>query len=211
MDWEIYWKEFIKKKKCQNKIHEMDAVDEAMGNGWRIETICHRIFDDYENGFRDELEKVRQDFLKLLDKFNNIHLHASRVKEIDSLLKKVIDKRYSSLKSPKGEYVRINVDNYKNILTDLIGMRIVLNYRGGWTSIHKEILQYFPFDLEVFRGRGVDPGEVTLPHPSNDTLLLAQIPIAYYAENDDISVYEEYGLNTKLHEKNYRSLHYIVS
>lgn len=211
MDWESYWKTFIIEKKCQNKIYEMDAVDEALGNEWRIETICHKIYEDYELNLHGQLEKVRQDFLKLLDTFSNIHLQTSRVKEIDSLLKKIIDKRHSSLKDPHSEYVTINADNYKDILTDLIGMRIVLNYRGDWTSIHDEILNRFPFDVEMFRGKEIAPNEITLPHPQNETYLLAQIPIAYYAENDDISVYEKYGLNTKRHEKNYRSIHYIVS
>lgn len=211
MDWENYWNTFITKEKCQNKIFEMDAVDEALGNEWRIETICHRIYEDYEKNFRPHLENVRQDFLKILDTFSHVHLQTSRVKKVDSLLKKIIDKRYSSLKNPESEYVGINADNYKDILTDLIGMRIILNYRGDWTLIHNEIIKYFPLDLDRFCEDERSRNQITLPHPRDDTYLLAQIPIAYYAENDDISVYKGYGLNTKRHEKNYRSIHYIVS
>lgn len=40
---------------------------------------------------------------------------------------------------------------------------------------------------------------------------MAQIPVANYAEGDEKSEYEAKNLNTKLHNKNYRSIHYIVS
>ena len=50
-----------------------------------------------------------------------------------------------------------------------------------------------------------------IPHSLSDKPILAEIPIAYYAYQDDISMYEAVGINTKLHENGYRSVHYIIS
>lgn len=211
MEWNQYWEELVTKKKLANKIQEMDAADDLLGHELHIEQICQKIYDDYESYFRKYLEDVRQNFLKVLDSFENIHLQTSRVKTIDSLLGKIIEKRYQSLKNPKSGYVGINDTNYKDIVTDLIGMRVILNYRGNWQLIHQEILRTFRYDETLFQNEGQDKNAITLSHPADGTNLVAQIPIAYYAENDDCTEYQAYGLNAKLHKMGYRSIHYTVS
>ena len=86
-------------------------------------------------------------------------------------------------------------------------LRIIINYRGNWTLIHEEILSKFPYDSKCFKNGQV----VTLPHLENGQPRLAQIPTAYYADGDDKLGFVEKNLNAKLHKKNYRSIHYIVS
>lgn len=144
----------------------------------------------------------------MLDTFQNVHLQKSRVKSIESILWKIIDKRYHSLRNANSKYVNINSDNYNSIITDLIGMRIILNYRGNWTSIHDEIVKCFPYPKEGFQSRGTSG---TVEHLESGDNLLAQNPIAYYAEGDDIGEYVKYGLDVKPHKMGYRSIHYIVS
>lgn len=112
------------------------------------------IYDDYESCFKEQLEKVRADFLQVLDTFQNVHLQKSRVKSIESILWKIIHKRYYSLRNANSKYININSDNYNSIITDLIGMRIILNYRGNWTSIHDEIIKCFPYPKEGFQDNG---------------------------------------------------------
>lgn len=208
MDWDTYWNGFVEKYKLHNHVQEMNMVDEQLGYDLSIKEICHRIYVDYESRLRKQLEKVRADFMKVLDTFQNVHLQTSRVKTIESILWKIINKRYRSLKDTNSQYVHINADNYNSIITDLIGMRIILNYRGNWTSIHNEIIKHFPFPQEGFQGR--KPGD-TLGHLESGDNLLVQNPVAYYAVGDDVKEYINYGLKPSLHKMGYRSIHYIVS
>lgn len=85
-------------------------------------------------------------------------------------------------------------------------MRIILNYRGNWKEIHKELLGEFDYDNTLFENE-----EVILHHLEDGTNRLAQIPKVYYAKNDEIEEFKQYGLNTLLHPKGYRSIHYIIS
>lgn len=208
MDWDTYWYDFIEKYKLHNHIQEMDMVDEKLGYGFRIKEICRMIYADYENRLKNQLEQVRADFLKMLDAFQNVHLQTSRVKSIESILWKVIDKRYRSLRNISSKYVNINSDNYNSIITDLIGMRIILNYRGNWTSIHNEIIKCFPYPKEGFHDK--ESNDI-LEHMESGDNLLVQNPTAYYAEGDDVKEYVNYGLNVSAHRMGYRSIHYIVS
>lgn len=208
MNWDTYWDDFIEKNRLQNHIQEMDIADEKLDHELRIKDICHMVYDDYEARLKKQLEQVRTDFLQVLDTFQNVHLQKSRIKSIESILWKIIDKRYRSLRNAKSKYVSINADNYNSIITDLIGMRIIVNYRGNWASIHEEIIKCFPYPKEGFQGEGSSD---TLEHLENGDNLLVQNPIAYYAEGDNTKEYEKYGLNVQLHRMGYRSIHYIVS
>ena len=120
---------------------------------------------------------------------------------------KVITKRYENLRNPQSPYYRINGDNYKDIITDLIGMRLIVNYRGKWEVIHREILEMFPYaeDLQLY-----ETGKL-IPHAASGNSLLAEIPKVYYAQGDQVEKYKEQGLETRLHKKGYRSIHYTVS
>lgn len=125
---------------------------------------------------------------------------------MDSLLEKVITKRYKSLRNKKSGYAKIDGTNYQDIITDLIGVRVILNFRGNWKEIHEEILNEFPYP-KVLCENDKDK-ERTLPHSGKDRM--AQVPKVYYAKGDDIKEYVDYDLTTQLHEKGYRSIHYVI-
>lgn len=205
--WKSYWKQFLNENMLENYVSEMDQVDEELGNESRIEEICYKIYQDYQTSWQAYLEEIRIDFIKKLEEFESVHLLSGRVKTLDSLLGKVIIKRYKSLPDKHSAYAKINGINYKDIITDLIGVRIILNFRGNWKEIHEEILGEFPYEKELF-GDDKDAG-MTLPHSEKDRL--AQKPKVYYAKGDDISEYQSYGLSTQLRENGYRSIHYIIS
>lgn len=65
MEWDTYWNTLLDKKKLRFKVNEMNQVDMLLGNEIRIEEICHQIFMDYLE-WRNDLEKIKQSFLKLL-------------------------------------------------------------------------------------------------------------------------------------------------
>lgn len=111
MDWERYWENLLEEKRLRARIDEMNQVDEMRGSSFRIKDICHRIYDDYQNRWGQELEETKVKFQKIIEGFQGVHLHSSRIKSIDSLLVKVITKRYENLRNPQSPYYRINGDN----------------------------------------------------------------------------------------------------
>jgi ppGpp synthetase/RelA/SpoT-type nucleotidyltranferase len=204
MEWEQFWKKLLNDDKLRNLICEMDAVDRANGSTTNIEQICHQIYDEYDS-WRAVYEKVQEDLWKIIDTFEGVHLHTSRIKSLESLIVKVITKRREYLMDVKNKYSYINGDNYYDILTDLIGLRLIINYRGNWKKIHEEILRVFPYNSQMQYEE-----DKLLPH-SPEKNYLAELPVVYYAQGDDIREYAEYPLIPKLHKMNYRGIHYIIS
>lgn len=115
---------------------------------------------------------------------------------MDSLIEKVINRRHKWLADDKSKYAQINVGNYRDIISDLIGLRLIINYRGHWSDLHEEILEKIPFDENRIYEQ-----DKLLPHSSSGSIQ-AELPKVNYAEGDDIRQYVSKGLIPKKH-KNY--------
>lgn len=204
MEWEEFWNTLLDERKLRLKVAEMDQVDDAKGHIIKTEEICHHIYDDYSL-WKSKCEDIKKDIWDIIEKFKGVHLHTSRIKSVDSLIEKVIRKRYVWLGDDDSKYANISAENYKDIITDLVGLRLIINYRGHWLDIHNEILSEFPLDLS----RTYEEDEL-LAHISGRNIQ-AELPKVYYAEGDDIRQYKENGLKTKKHSMNYRSIHYTLS
>lgn len=204
MTWTEFWESFVTEHKLKNKVRIIDEVFEEKGKQSRIEEICHGIYDDYA-AWRKDCEQIKSEFLSLVETFNGVHLHTERIKSLDSLLEKVINKQADWAADDNNKYAVLNEQNYKDILTDIIGIRLILNYRGKWVNIHNCMLNHF----EMNDSWDYDEGR-PLPHIPGKNMI-AERPKVYYAEGDDVSQYQKRGLITKRHKKGYRSIHYIVS
>ena len=191
MNWELYWDNLIREKKIQTQIADMDAIDIELRGKTQIKTICQAIYEDYQN-YKAYLEDVKVKLIKIIDTFPGVHLQTSRVKSLDSLLVKIISKRHQHLLDKDNLYSSLNADNYKDILTDLIGMRLIINYRGKWNVLHKAIIDRFP-------------------HLQNGKGIIAEMPVAYYAYGDNVDMYKEVGIRTQIRNDGYRSIHYVIS
>lgn len=104
-------------------------------------------------------------------------------------------------------YHNINEQNYNDIITDLIGIRLIISYRGRWIDLHKCIIEEFPYVEDI----GEYNNNSFIPHPKDGKSILAEIPKVYYAYGDDLSIYENAVVEKKLKENGYRSVHYVVS
>ena len=204
MEWKEFWSSLLDKQKLRQKVLEMDEVDRAKNHSVFTEEICHSISNDYEN-LKQDLKVVEREIWNILGQFQGVHLHTSRIKSMDSLIEKVINKRHEWLADDKNKYAQINGDNYRDIISDLIGLRLIINYRGHWPDLHEKILEEFPFDKNSIYEK-----DKLLPHSLVGSIQ-AELPKAYYAEGDDIRQYVEKGLIPKKHKMNYRSIHYTVS
>jgi putative GTP pyrophosphokinase len=134
-----------------------------------------KIKTDYES-FKIELEEPVKYILEAIHKFNKVHSIRYRIKDSEHLIEKIIRKKI------EGDKTEINIDNYKTLITDLIGFRILHLFKEDWLILNDAILKKWDINEE---------------------------PIAYIREGDDIKRFEN-NCKTKIHKYNYRSVHYNI-
>lgn len=209
MEWTEYWQNLLRENKLSATVKELDSYERSCGREPQTERICKGIYDCYDEKAQQLLE-VKRDCMKELDAIDGIHLSCGRVKEKDSLLCKVIKKRSENITAFDSKYYQMDECNYDKIITDLIGLRLIINYRGKWLSIHKQILDIFPLaDAELYEK------QTLLEHDLKKRFLKEQFqaewPKVYYAYGDAVQEYIDEGLDTRLSKTGYRSIHYILS
>lgn len=203
-EWDVWWQGFLQDKKLQEKVRELDEVDELDGLEPLTKKICFEVYNNYDV-IGSERENIKKELIDALGQLEQVHLQSGRVKGKASLIEKIIRKRYEYNGSRTSEYAHINSNNYSNIITDLVGIRLIVNYRGKWQQIHEKILSMFPLkDLSLY------DGVEHLPHIKGEQFL-AEIPTVYYAKGDSIEQYLLANIKVKEHKQGYRSIHYVIS
>ena len=137
------------------------------------------IYQDYLI-FRTELETTAEMLFSKLMKSDNVHSVRYRIKDPEHLIGKIIRKKIIEKDS------NITLENYKDEINDLIGLRALHLFKEGWETINDYIKQ---------------------------TWNLKQKPVANYRKGDsesNISFYQEKGCDTKEHKYGYRSVHYLI-
>lgn len=137
------------------------------------------IYKDYEK-YELELNQVAEFIFNNLRNFEKVHSVKYRVKDKEHLIAKII--RKGIYDKPDLDF---GVDNYKEKITDLIGLRILHLYKNDWTSIHQSITNTWELNEDV-----------KIKH----------------RENDNTSMYTEIDPSVKLeeHPAGYRSAHYLI-
>lgn len=148
------------------------------------------IYEDYITSLKD-IEKCCNDFEKhCREEFSKdktyFHSIRCRYKEPEHLIEKIIRKRG---KEQSAKYKDININNYKDIIRDIIGLRILVTKKEDWESVFDELIKMFP-------------------KSSCTDCCMVEDPVAYiqYGDRDIYNgkIAKEYS------NKGYRSQHYIV-
>ncbi|WP_016957276.1 RelA/SpoT domain-containing protein [Catenovulum agarivorans] len=129
------------------------------------------------------LNEAAEFLAKMLQKCPQVHSVRWRIKDPEHLAEKIIRKRMSGVK----KYLEINENNYSELVTDLVGVRVLHLFKYEWLDIHGYILNYWT-PLEGIK--------------------------AYIREGDEASVVKSYEQNkceVETHPSGYRSIHYIIS
>ena len=163
-------KDFIKKYNIS-----MGALDRIKLQWPDIESIAI----DYDE-FKKRLVEPARLISETLRSVDRVHSVKSRIKSTEHLLEKIIRKLNESSDR------EINIDNYKKVITDLIGIRVLHLFKYEWENIDSEI---------------------------RSTWRLMETPIKYVrdgdldneAESNDIGKFD-----IKKHKYGYRSIHYII-
>lgn len=168
---------FLKKYKIERKAFNKTGLE------WKE---LERIFNDYKL-LKNELEQPAAAIVNILltkaAKDCGVHSVRFRIKDPNSLIEKIIRKK---IEKPTRE---INLDNYVDEITDLIGVRILHTFKYDWYPIHNFIKDTFELKKRTK-------------------------PIAYYREGDEkefIKMCKSCGCKQEKHQKGYRSIHYEIS
>lgn len=140
------------------------------------------IAEDYANQI-PHLNEAAEFLAKVLQKCPQVHSVRWRVKDTAHLLVKIIRKRASG----SDKYRQVSARDYSQIVTDLVGVRVLHLFKYEWLDIHSYILNCWA-PVEKVK--------------------------AYIREGDEggiIDSYRENGCDVEPHLSGYRSIHYIIS
>jgi ppGpp synthetase/RelA/SpoT-type nucleotidyltranferase len=172
MEFETSLSEFLLK----NKIQKTDW--DASGLAWEN---LREIGEDHANNL-ELLNQVAEIYSRAIQGFEPVHSVRWRVKDPNSLMNKIFRKRHEGIK----KYQEISKDNYREKITDLIGIRAIHLYKNDCLAIDTLIRENWEQQEETIAYIRVGDGE----------FLRGQ--------------FEESGFNVQEHGAGYRSIHYVL-
>ena len=110
-----------------------------------------------------------------------VHTVKSRIKDPDRLIEKIIRKT-EDRRLKYGDDFQFTLDNYKNEINDLIGIRVIHIFKDQWQAIHEFITKTW------------NVIEVT----------------ANVRDGDNTKIFEELDIEVRSRVSGYRSVHYLV-
>ena len=152
---------------------------EAAGISWnRIKDI----YDDYKNNYYEYYNFIST---KIVEKLymkapNEVNIIYGRAKNPDHLVEKIIRKIG---KDDKAIYKSISVSNYRDIITDLVGIRILTLKKEDWDVVDAHIHKRFKTYNED--------------------------PVAYVCYGDR-DIYDDTRIRVDYTNRGYRSQHYVI-
>jgi ppGpp synthetase/RelA/SpoT-type nucleotidyltranferase len=165
------------KEEFLEKYHLTDNDLVRHGLDWDILSSIYRDFKQYKN-----LYDTQADFIaSTLRSHNKIHFVKSRVKDPEHLIEKII-RKIPDRKDKYGDRFQFNVENYKDEITDLIGVRAIHIFKEEWEDIHKFIMNTWQVN------------EIT----------------ANVRDGDDIQKFEKLNIQIHSRKSGYRSVHYLI-
>ena len=168
------------------KTEDLDGIDIDVG-------ALYAIYIDYKKDI-DQMEKQAEYRARILNACEEVNSVKWRVKDPLHLIKKIIRKKKQSSENPK--YANISVSNYRDIITDLIGLRAIFIFKAHWSLV----------DEYIFNKLHVCPDNpITIYHANDDNL-------TFFPSASLIKKHEGLTYNYKLEQKDsrYRSIHYIL-
>lgn len=143
-------------------------------------TLLMDIAEDYKKFSADFLQEAEY-IAKKLQRCEYVHSVRWRVKDVNHLIEKIVRKRCENKVAKK--YQEISIENYKSVLTDLIGVRAIHLFKDEWYGVHQHILSYWK--------------------PVENVAV-------YFRDGDNIDMFKGHSCKTIKHKAGYRSIHYII-
>lgn len=205
---------FLNKYSSINLEDDYKKVEERIPNFWEI---IEEIWEHYQ----DSAGTYKSTLKEIIDKISEkdlenpvIHSVRYRIKDAESLIVKIIQKSACVPKEPQNnpeieKYRNISKNNYYKIITDLIGVRILIRYRYQWEEVHNLI-------WSLYHSSEYGYIQDWLSEYKNDPAMssIVEQPRAYVKQEEDRVIYEKIGKNTfniRNSDNHYASVHYIIN
>lgn len=138
------------------------------------------IYEDYTL-YRKSYETQAELIATILRNHPRVHSVKTRVKDPDHLIEKIIRKSDDRRKKYGNDF-NFNVENYKDEITDLVGIRVIHIFKEDWEDIHNFITGMWS---------------------------VSEI-VANVREGDNTKRFEELGISVHSRLSGYRSVHYLT-
>lgn len=147
------------------------------------------------------------------EELRDIHSARYRIKTVDSLVIKYVKKKAALPKLPGKEYSiekyrPMNKDNYYKVITDLIGIRILIRYQQQWRKVHDWIWNNF-FDPE----KAYITNWFSDYPVGNTEDFIVEKPKLYLRDRNELSLYQDGDediFEVCISDEGYNSLHYLL-
>jgi ppGpp synthetase/RelA/SpoT-type nucleotidyltranferase len=144
---------------------------------WVIINDIYRDFESYRGSYESQAGFIAD----TLRTHKKIHSVKSRVKESERLIEKIIRKT-AGRKEKYGSDFQFTVENYKEEINDLIGVRAIHIFKEDWEDIHNFIYSTWKV-IEI---------------------------TANVREGDDTKRFDELNIQIHSRKSGYRSVHYLI-
>lgn len=166
--------------KKEDFLNKYRIIEEEISRNKIDWSIMENIYDDFIS-YKDTYETQAEFIASTLRNHKKIHSVKSRVKDADRLIEKIIRKTQNR-REKHGADFQFSVENYKEEITDLIGIRAIHIFKEDWENIHNFILSTWKIN------------EIT----------------ANVRDGDDTRRFEELDIQIQSRKSGYRSVHYLI-
>lgn len=166
--------------------------------------------------FDGKLEDTKNEIIAHLNKGmpKVVHSLRGRVKEPDHLIEKIV----RNINDKPDKYDGINADNYNKLITDLIGIRIIILDKRDWQDVHNYLLDLFNNSPKYYINDEKDyisNYDQYERHANGKRGILAcsyhlEKPVVYITTPDDREMYRDDNLKIDESKSHYRSIHYVI-
>lgn len=171
----------MKKKLDKNELFKKYPYAEEQVKKYNIEfSTLEEIYEDYIK-YRDSYENQAKFIADILRSQSMVHTVKSRIKEPERLIEKIIRKT-EDRKKKYGDDFQFDLNNYKNEINDMIGIRVIHIFKEQWREIHEFIINTWKV-IEI---------------------------TANIREGDNIKDFEELDIEVRSRASGYRSVHYLI-
>lgn len=157
------------------KIDEEELKREKIN--WENLKAIHDDFIDCKKSYETQADLIAN----ILRAQPKVHSVKTRVKDVRHLIEKVIRKT-PERREKYGQDFNFTVENYKDEITDLLGIRVIHIFKEDWEEIHNFIINMWDV-MEI---------------------------VANVREGDDTKKFDEQGIAVCSRPSGYRSVHYLV-
>lgn len=198
------------------RIQREFQITEARITGLPISKLeLDKIYRNFQTD-KPQLEVIKSEILSKLNErlSGKVHSIRCRIKDKDHLIEKIIRNIYDK----PSKYQGLNAENYYKIITDLIGVRIIVLDKRDWRDVHNSLLQIFRNLPERYaeNGKNIIAQYDLYDEESNEAgkefenSYHAERPNVYITSNDDRELYKDDYLKIDDSKTHYRSIHYII-